>query len=85
MSPQDLVAPARLVPASPGPTGHLHAWIETWPLAREELIGLLEAYARTAEGHDISSFLAMLDDMDAAVRLLEHRAAWLRERLPTPA
>ena len=71
-------------PPAPSPTGWppdtaIHDWIAGWQPAREDVLGLLNAYAD--EGHDISSFTPLIEQLDAAMRLLHHRVDWLRSSL----
>lgn len=53
-------------------------WIAGWQLAREDVIGLLNAYAEADGGHDISSFTPLIEQLDTTMRLLNHRVDWLR-------
>lgn len=56
-------------------------WIAAWQPAREEVLGLLNAYAEADGGHDISSFTPLIEQLDASMRLLEYRVDWLRSYL----
>lgn len=53
-------------------------WIDAWQPVREDVIRLMDDYKAADAGHDISSFLPLIDEVDAAMRLLQHRVAWLR-------
>jgi hypothetical protein len=56
-------------------------WIAAWQPAREDVLGLLNAYAEADGGHDISSFTPLIEQLDTAMRLLNHRVDWLRSYL----
>lgn len=56
-------------------------WLDAWQPVREDVIRLMDDYRAADAGHDISSFLPLLDEVDAAMRLLRHRVAWLRSYL----
>lgn len=56
-------------------------WIDSWQAVRDELSQLLEAYAQADDGHDITSFQPLIDQVDASMRLLRHRVGWLRSYL----
>lgn len=53
-------------------------WVDAWQPVREDVIRLMEDYRTADAGHDISSFLPLIDEVDAAMRLLQHRVGWLR-------
>lgn len=56
-------------------------WIAAWQPAREDVMGLLAAYAEADGGHDISSFTPLVEQLDSAMRLLQYRVDWLRNYL----
>lgn len=56
-------------------------WIAAWQPAREDVLGLLNAYAEADGGHDISSFTPLIEQLDSAMRLLHHRVDWLHSYL----
>lgn len=56
-------------------------WIAAWQPAREDVLGLLAAYAEADGGHDISSFTPLVEQLDASMRLLQYRVDWLRSYL----
>jgi hypothetical protein len=56
-------------------------WIDGWHPVREDVLQLLEAYRVSDAGHDIGSFLPLIDEVDTAMRLLQHRVSWLRNYL----
>jgi hypothetical protein len=56
-------------------------WIDAWRPVREDVVKLLHDYKGADAGHDISSFLPLIDEVDAAMRLLQHRVTWLRSYL----
>jgi hypothetical protein len=56
-------------------------WIAAWQPVREDVIQLMAAYHQADDGHDISSFLPLIDEVDATMRLLHHRVDWLRRYL----
>lgn len=60
-------------------------WIAAWQPAREDVARLLNAYAELDDGHDISSFTPLIDELDAAMRLLSYRVDWLRSYLSNSA
>jgi tRNA A58 N-methylase Trm61 len=56
-------------------------WIDSWQAVRDELHQLLAAYAEADDGHDITSFQPLIEQVDASMRLLRHRVGWLRSYL----
>jgi hypothetical protein len=60
-------------------------WIAAWQPAREDVVRLLAAYAELDGGHDVSSFTPLIDELDAAMRLLHYRVDWLRSYLSNSA
>ncbi len=52
-------------------------WIAAWQPVREDVVRLIEQY-KADSGHDVSRFTPLLDEVDGAIRLLEHRVHWLR-------
>ena len=69
------------VPSAPGAPAVILDWIAAWQPAREDVRGLLNAYAEADGGHDISSFTPLLEQLDSSMRLLSHRVDWLRNYL----
>jgi hypothetical protein len=56
-------------------------WIDAWKHVRSDVLQLLADYERADGGHEIGRFLPLLDETDAALRLLKHRVDWLRAHL----
>lgn len=56
-------------------------WISTWQPVREDIIHLMQSYAETGSGHDLSSFSPMVDEIDTVMRLLRYRVEWLQNHL----
>lgn len=56
-------------------------WIAAWQPVREDVLQLMESYRVADAGHDISRFLPLIDEVDDAIRLLQHRVGWLRSYL----
>lgn len=61
--------------------GAIFDWIDAWQLVREDVLQLMETYATSATGHDVSSFEPLIEELDASLRLLRHRVGWLRNNL----
>lgn len=57
--------------------GPILDWIAGWTPVREEVMRLFDAYATADGGHDISSFAPLIDQLDATMRLLQHRVHWI--------
>lgn len=61
--------------------GAVFDWIDAWRLVREDVLQLMDTYAKSDTGHDVSSFEPLIEELDASLRLLRHRVGWLRNNL----
>lgn len=61
------------------------AWIENWPYIREDTVALIDAYSEQCADGAPASFALLIEEIDRAMRLLEHRVRWLDEHLAREA